>query len=73
MEFHEKITSFVSENPGKSLGALIGFVLGILVLVFGVLKVFVIGFFIIIGILAGKMIDDKSSVMDRIMNIFKRR
>ena len=73
MEFHEKIIRFISENPGKSLGALLGFVIGILVLVFGVLKVFVIGFFVIIGIFAGKMIDEKPAVIERIMNIFKRR
>ena len=73
MDFYEDIKRFISENPGKFLGALLGFVLGILVIVFGVLKVFVIGFFIIVGVVVGKLIDDKSSVIERIMNIFKRR
>ena len=73
MELHEKIKEFITENPGKALGALVGFIFGILVLVFGILKVFVITVFIIIGILVGKMVDDKSSVIENIMNIFRRK
>jgi len=73
MELHEKIRELIAENPGKALGALVGFIFGILVLVFGILKVFVITVFIIIGILVGKMVDDKSSVIENIMNIFRRK
>ena len=69
----KSLLEFIEENPGKSLGALIGLVFGILVLVFGVFKVFGIALFVIAGVLVGKMIDDRSDVIERIMNIFRRR
>jgi uncharacterized membrane protein len=50
-----------------------GLVIGILVLAFGFLKVLVVIIFIILGIIIGKMVDDRSSIVEGIMTIFRRR
>ena len=73
MGFPEKLADLFSESPGKTVGALAGLILGILVLIFGVLKILVIIIFILLGIVIGKMVDDRNSVVDGIMNIFRRR
>ena len=80
MEFLDWIKEFINENPGKTVGALLGLIFGILILIFGVLKVFVIAIFIIVGIFIGKFIDDRSSsieysssVFENVINIFRKR
>lgn len=64
---------FANDNPGKTVGAVAGFILGILILTFGVLKTFVVLLFIILGIIIGKMADDRISLVDEIRRIFRRR
>jgi uncharacterized membrane protein len=73
MEFSRFLAELFSENPGKTVGALTGLTLGILILVFGFLKILVIIIFMILGIIIGKMVDDRSSVIDTITGFFRRR
>lgn len=73
MEFSRLISDLFSENPGKTVGAITGFILGILILVFGFLKILVIIIFMLLGIIVGKMVDDRASVIDAITGFFRRR
>jgi uncharacterized membrane protein len=63
---------FVNDNPGKSVGAVAGFLLGIFILTFGVLKTIVVILFVFLGIIIGKMADDRISIIDEIRRIFRR-
>ena len=72
MSLSRYLLEFANENPGKAVGAVIGLILGILVLTFGVAKTFVILLFILLGFIIGKMVDDKVSVIDEIRRIFSR-
>ena len=73
MDFFHYIANFLNENPGKTVGALVGFLFGILILTYGFGKTLIILMFIILGVLIGKILDDKISVVDEIKNIFKRK
>lgn len=73
MSLTRYIYDLVNENPGKTVGAFSGLVLGILILTFGFWKTIVIILFVILGILVGKMIDDGDSFIDGIKNLFRRR
>ncbi len=73
MEFSRFLADMFNNNPGKTVGAIAGLILGILILVFGFLQVLVIIIFILLGIIVGKMIDDKASIIDAITGFFRRR
>lgn len=73
MSLTRYISDFVNENPGKSVGAVSGLILGVLILTFGFWKTIVILLFIILGFIIGKMIDDGDSGIEAIKNIFRRR
>jgi len=73
MSLTRYISDFVNENPGKSVGAVSGLILGVLILAFGFWRTVVIILFIILGFIIGKMIDDGDSAVEAIKNIFRRR
>ena len=73
MSLSRYLLEFANENPGKTVGAVTGFILGILILTFGFLKTIVVILFIILGIIIGKMVDDRISIVDEIRRIFRRR
>jgi uncharacterized membrane protein len=73
MSLSRYISDFVNENPGKSVGAVSGLILGVLILAFGFWKTVVILLFIILGFIIGKMIDDGDSGIEAIKNIFRRK
>lgn len=73
MELPRLIADLFNENPGKTAGAAVGFILGILILIFGFLKILVIIIFMLLGIIIGKMVDDRASVIDAITGFFRRR
>lgn len=73
MSLTRYISDFVNENPGKSVGAVSGLILGVLILAFGFWRTVVIILFIILGFIIGKMIDDGDSGIEAIKNIFRRR
>ena len=73
MSISRYISEWVNYNPGKAAGAFGGFVLGILILVFGIAKTLLIILFVILGIIIGKMADDRVSVFDEFRNIFRKK
>lgn len=73
MSISRYISEWINYNPGKAVGAFGGFVLGILILVFGIAKTLLIVLFVILGIVIGKMVDDRVSVFDEFRNIFRRK
>ncbi len=73
MSLTRYISDFVNENPGKSVGAVSGLILGVLILAFGFWRTVVILLFIILGFIIGKMIDDGDSGIEAIKNIFRRK
>ncbi len=72
MNFSEYISGWINKNPGKSAGALTGFVLGILILTLGFVKTVLIILFVVAGVIVGKLRDDKVSLFDEITGLFKR-
>ena len=73
MDFFQFIKDWINANPGKAAGALIGFVFGILILTLGIGKTLLIILFVIIGLVVGKMKDEKISFLDEIKSIFRRK
>lgn len=59
-------------NPGKALGAMAGFMLGILLFTFGILKTLVIILLVSAGFLLGKARDENVSIVDELTGIFKK-
>jgi uncharacterized membrane protein len=69
MKIMEYIQGLMQNHPGKSLGALIGFVAGILFLTLGIKRTILIILFVLLGILIGNLIDSRV----RITWPFKRK
>jgi uncharacterized membrane protein len=52
------ITQWINENPGKTVGAVIGFILGLLVLAVGPVKTLIVIILSAIGVVVGKIFDE---------------
>jgi uncharacterized membrane protein len=72
MGFFQVISQWAGENPGKTAGALIGFILGILLFALGLLKTLLILLMVLAGFFIGKSRDDNRSIIDQIKGLFKR-
>ncbi|PKL40676.1 MAG: hypothetical protein CVV44_03470 [Spirochaetae bacterium HGW-Spirochaetae-1] len=72
MEFLSNLANWANEHPGQALGALLGFIIGILILLFGPVKTFLVIILSLTGLIIGKMLDDRISVKDEIRGLFKR-
>lgn len=72
MNFFSFIADWVKENPGKTLGGLAGFILGILLVTFEIWKTLLIVLLIFIGYLIGKSRDEDMSIIDQIRGLFRR-
>jgi uncharacterized membrane protein len=72
MDFIQTIQLWVNMNPGKALGALAGFLLGILLFTFGIIKTLVIILLIGTGFMLGKARDDNVSILDELTGLFKK-
>jgi len=72
MDFFTFIKEWINGNPGKAIGAILGFVIGILLLTFGVVQTLLIILLVIIGVIIGKFKDDKISIIDQVKSLFKR-
>ncbi len=59
-------------NPGKALGAMAGFLLGILLFTFGILKTVVIILLVGAGFILGKARDENVSIVDELTGLFKK-
>lgn len=72
MNLFRFLSEWINDNPGKTVGAFIGFLAGMFILTLGPLKTFIIILFIIIGVLVGKTLDDDIPVFEQIKGIFRR-
>lgn len=66
------VLDWINSNPGKAAGAFLGFFLGLLIITFGTIKTIFVAILILIGVIVGKLKDDKVPVLDQIKSIFKR-
>lgn len=73
MSFIQTVQGWINLNPGKTLGALAGFILGILLFTFGILKTVVIILLVALGFFLGKARDDNISIIDEIMSLFTKK
>ena len=73
MTFFQKIEAWISANPWKTVGMIAGFLLGILVLTIGFLKVFLVCLLVLAGFIIGKLRDDKVSLSDQLSNLFRKK
>lgn len=72
MDFFEQIAAWTRENPGKTVGAVTGFIAGILIFTLGLLKTIIVAVLVLIGFFIGKSRDDNVSVVDQITGFFRR-
>ncbi len=73
MNFFSFITGWISENPGKAVGAFLGFVVGVLIMTLGFWATFFIAILIVIGVVIGKMKDDNIPVVETLRDMFRRK
>lgn len=73
-EFVHKITTFLlrllDEHPGKLMGTVLGFLLGLLVVLLGFWKTLVLFLFVLIGFILGKRQDDHKKIFDWLDRFF---
>lgn len=69
-----KLTSFLlkllDEHPGKLIGSILGFLLGLFVVLLGFWKTLVLFLFVMIGFLLGKRQDDHKQLFDWLDRFF---
>jgi len=71
MNFFTNIANWANEHPGRSIGAFLGFLIGLLILMFGLLNTCFVIILALIGFLAGKIKDD--GLGGGFRGIFKKR
>ena len=59
MNFFTILSEWISTHPGQALGAFLGFVVGLLILIFGPVKALLVIILSAIGFILGKLFDDK--------------
>jgi uncharacterized membrane protein len=72
MDFFEQIAAWVRENPGKTVGAAGGFIIGILLFTLGWWKTLIVLVLMAAGFIIGKSRDDNISIVDQITGFFRR-
>ncbi len=72
MSFFDQIFSWISENPGKAIGAFLGLLFGVLFFSLGLVKTLLILIFTFTGYMIGRVKDSGESPVDYFRNIFKR-
>ncbi|MGL4370431.1 MAG: DUF2273 domain-containing protein [Spirochaetota bacterium] len=73
MTFLQKAAEWVNANPGKTVGASSGFILGILILTVGFWKTLIVLILILVGFVIGKLKDDNVPIADQIAGLFKKK
>jgi len=73
MELIKILAAWIEKNPGKAVGAFIGFFVGILFLTAGVLGTVLIILLIFLGLLIGKINDDNVQLLREFKNFFKKK
>ncbi|HEY1406249.1 MAG TPA: DUF2273 domain-containing protein [Spirochaetota bacterium] len=69
----DRIIAFVSQNPGKAIGASVGLIIGILIFTIGFLKTFVVLLLTLTGYVIGRIIDDGRPLADQINDFLNRK
>jgi uncharacterized membrane protein len=72
MDFFEQIPLWIKKNPGKTIGAAIGFVIGVLLFTIGWWKTLIVLLLAFIGFIIGKSRDENIPVVDMITSFFRR-
>jgi uncharacterized membrane protein len=72
MGFFEQIAAWVRENPGKTVGAGGGFIVGIMLFTLGWWKTLIVLALVAAGFFIGKSRDDNVSIVDQITGFFRR-
>lgn len=72
MGFFQILSQWAADNPGKTVGGILGFVLGVLLFTIGFVKTMLILLLVLIGIFLGKSRDDGNSIIDQVTRLFKR-
>ncbi len=73
MAFFDNFGTWFNSNPGKVLGAVIGFLLGLLIFTLGIIKTLIIAVLVLVGFFIGKSRDDGISIIDEITGLFRRK
>ncbi|MCP4138581.1 MAG: DUF2273 domain-containing protein [bacterium] len=73
MNLFKFILDWINENPGKTAGGFLGFILGIFLLTFGITKTLLIIILILIGFIFGKFRDDNISIVEQVKGLFRRK
>ena len=75
-ELAQKISRFflwaLDKHPGKLIGTILGFLLGLLVVSIGFWKALVLFIFVAIGFFLGKKQDDEKNLFEWITRFFQR-
>ena len=72
MNFFQIVSEWAAKNPGKTVGALAGFIAGLLIFTVGIIGTIIIAILALVGFVIGKSKDDNKSVIDEITGLFKR-
>jgi uncharacterized membrane protein len=67
------IQFLLSENTGKKVGALIGLVVGLSIVLFGFLSTLLIAICMFVGGIIGKSMDDNYSGVDGFKQMFRKK
>ena len=70
---NRKVEKWISANPWKTAGMIAGLILGILVLTIGFLKILIIVLLVSAGFFLGKLRDDKVSLAEQIISLFRKK
>ncbi len=73
MTFTDSLIQWINRNPGKTVGALAGLLFGIFILTIGIPRTIIVILFVLIGLLIGKLRDDRISVIEEIKGLFSRK
>lgn len=66
-------TEWITLHRGKIIGAAAGMAVGISVIIFGFLKTLFVAICVALGYLAGKQLDDRVDIRERILRLLGER
>lgn len=67
------ISDWISVNPGKAIGIIIGFIFGLLLFTIGIVKTLLIILCIGIGYFIGRSKDENTSLVETISKLFQKK
>lgn len=66
------LLEWIMIHRGKIIGAAAGLVIGILVIYVGILKTLFISLCVVLGYLAGKQLDDRVDIREKLLRLLER-